>query len=115
MRLSTLVSTITLAAGAASQNTWMLTLYGVPGLGSFSGVGVPGQCQNLPANIQTFSRAVPMQGFRCYIYEQLDCSGSHITVPGLMPFGLPRGPAAPRPVWQSWMCTCLNCVGPGPF
>ena len=104
MHFSTLVSSLAFAAGAVSQNTQMLRLNGVPGIGSFTGLGVPGACQPLPRNIRDFSSGQATQGFRCFVYERAGCQGSFVTIPGLE---APRRPRPPQ--WQSWRCTCASC------
>ncbi|KAH6659110.1 hypothetical protein BKA67DRAFT_543592 [Truncatella angustata] len=113
MRCFTFVSTLGLvfAATDADNKVYrrqisgveLLTLNGIPGLGTFTGVGIPGECQNLPRNINTFTTAEATPGFVCHVYTGGDCTGSFITVPG------PSLLSLETPTWQSWVCNCAAC------
>jgi hypothetical protein len=120
MHFSTILPAIAVALGAANaaavdgsvverrapHEIELLKLYGVPPGGDFTGVGIPGQCQNLPPNINNFNSAVPTPGFQCTIHTGPHCTGSFITVPNDDNSFLPPDPDS---TWKSWKCVCLYC------
>ncbi|KAF7556141.1 hypothetical protein G7Z17_g1652 [Cylindrodendrum hubeiense] len=73
--------------------------------GVFTGIGIPGKCQNLPSNINTFDKAEALNGFQCIIYTQKDCQGSTFTVGG----GGNKAFKGQVPKWRSFRCACRKC------
>ena len=118
MQFSILLSALTLAAGAAATAVVdnvlgirqggqldLLTLSGVPGVGSFHGVGAPGRCQELPRNVADFNGGRALDGFSCSVFTESNCQGSFVQFPEERNrLGKPPG----RTQYRSWKCSC-NC------
>lgn len=84
----------------------LLQLHQLPNMqgATFTGVGIPGECNNLPRNIFDFGSAEAAPGFVCTIYTNPGCTGSTLTV-GARQGGLFR---LVTPTWRSWRCVCRS-------
>ncbi|KAH8694386.1 hypothetical protein BGZ61DRAFT_451855 [Ilyonectria robusta] len=75
--------------------------------GVFTGVGVPGQCEPLPPNVQIFRRdttVMPVLAcFECTVFSEDDCSGSTFSVTRQ---ALRKGQK--HTPWKSWLCDCKS-------
>ncbi|SPJ90417.1 uncharacterized protein FTOL_13298 [Fusarium torulosum] len=76
----------------------------------FTGVGKPGQCNDLPSNIKTFDvnsdDTKSLVGcFDCEVYTGEHCTGSSVTLEGQQAFMF-KG--AEHPTFKSWRCKCKN-------
>ena len=85
----------------------LLRLHHLPNLqgASFTGVGTPNECANLPRNVNDFRSADAAPGFRCNIYTEQNCRGSTLTVGAQQA----AAQALRTPSWRSWRCTCAHC------
>ncbi|KAH6971407.1 hypothetical protein BKA56DRAFT_118253 [Ilyonectria sp. MPI-CAGE-AT-0026] len=73
--------------------------------GVFRGVGVPGQCQQLPPNVQIFTQHTTvtpvLDCFECTVWKESDCSGQSFSNTRQ---ALRKGQKTPP--WKSWSCDC---------
>lgn len=71
---------------------------------TFTGVGLPGACNALPANINTFKDATNIvKCFQCSVYTGRGCTGDVFTV-GPQPQAFKQGQRPPT--FKSWRCGC---------
>ncbi|KNB04611.1 hypothetical protein FOXG_06670 [Fusarium oxysporum f. sp. lycopersici 4287] len=78
---------------------------------SFTGFGKPGDCKNLPKNVNDFD--VDSRGtkslvpcFECTVYEKSDCQpGDSITIGGNRAF---KAMGKKKQHWRSWKCECKD-------
>jgi hypothetical protein len=77
---------------------------------SFTGVGKPGQCYNLPGNIKTFDvnsddtkSLVPC--FDCKVYTGKDCTKDFVSLEGEQAFMFKGGN---KKTYKSWRCDCKD-------
>ncbi|KAL4730845.1 hypothetical protein ACLX1H_002887 [Fusarium chlamydosporum] len=77
---------------------------------SYTGVGKPGHCYNLPSNIKSFNvwsdDTKSLVGcFDCKVWTGPNCSGSFVSLEGEQAF-LAKG--GKKPTYKSWKCQCKN-------
>ncbi|KAL3605322.1 hypothetical protein FPOAC2_00265 [Fusarium poae] len=76
---------------------------------SYTGVGSPGKCYNLPWNIKYFdvysddTKSV-ISCFDCRVYTGSNCGGSYVTLGGQQKAFLTKG--GKKPHYKSWECKC---------
>ncbi|ENH61722.1 hypothetical protein FOVG_00151 [Fusarium oxysporum f. sp. pisi HDV247] len=123
MHLSSLIPIITLSLGAA--NAMAIEEEGTlearsdqcnPGINLiklkikpgkyFTGVGKPGKCYNLPANIKYFDvysddTKSLVSCFDCKVYTEVNCKGSYVSIEGADNFAFKT---TKKPHYKSWRC-----------
>ncbi|KAG7416963.1 hypothetical protein Forpe1208_v005415 [Fusarium oxysporum f. sp. rapae] len=78
---------------------------------SFTGFGKPGDCKNLPKNVNDFdvnSRGTKslVPCFECTVYEKSNCQpGDSITIGGNRAF---KAMGKKKQHWRSWKCECKD-------
>ncbi|KAF4332549.1 hypothetical protein FBEOM_13648 [Fusarium beomiforme] len=73
---------------------------------SFTGVGKPGKCYNLPANVKNFDLdsddTKSLIGcFDCKVYTGVNCKGSYVSLEGEQNF---QFKTTKKPHYKSWKC-----------
>ncbi|KAH6974892.1 hypothetical protein EDB80DRAFT_595136 [Ilyonectria destructans] len=72
--------------------------------GVFTGVGIPGKCEQLPPNVQIFRTDTNVEPvldcFECTVFANADCTGTRFTVTKQ---AFHKGK---EPKWKSWSCDC---------
>lgn len=118
MHVSTILTVVAVALGAANaaaiddnvveprapQGIKLIKLIGVTKnpKSVFTGVGVPGNCQRLPDNINTFNDVKSvLKCFECEVFTGKGCTGDTFTVGAKF---LVKGNDNPK--WRSWRCNC---------
>ncbi|RGP77599.1 hypothetical protein FLONG3_4290 [Fusarium longipes] len=77
---------------------------------SFTGVGEPGRCYNLPHNIKTFDvfsdkTKSLVSCFDCRVWTKDNCQGSFVELEGFKAFSAKGGK---KPQYRSWKCKCKD-------
>ncbi|CAF3573540.1 hypothetical protein FGSG_00230 [Fusarium graminearum PH-1] len=76
---------------------------------SYTGVGRPGKCYNLPWNIKSFhaysddTKSV-ISCFDCRVYTKSNCGGSYVSLGGQQKAFMEKG--GKKPQYKSWKCKC---------
>ncbi|GKU06986.1 hypothetical protein FLAG1_09868 [Fusarium langsethiae] len=76
---------------------------------SYTGVGKPAYCYNLPYNIKYFNlysdKTKSLVGcFDCRVYTGTNCQGSYVSLEGQEKAFLTKG--GKKPHYKSWKCKC---------
>jgi len=79
---------------------------------TYTGVGFPGQCKNLPSNIKTFIEKSPdtksiLSCFQCTVYTGPNCSGDETTLEGQQAKAFSKH-GGNKVTYKSWKCECKD-------
>lgn len=79
---------------------------------TFTGVGFPGQCNNLPSNVKTFDIDSPdtksiLSCFECTVYTGHGCSGTSVTLEGQRAKAFSKH-GGKKEIYKSWKCECKD-------